>query len=182
MKYLEGGILMSAILANYGLELIFGLISAGALALCRYFWKQNKELNKLQKEDEKRKYRQMIIDEIEPIIEELGRAEEEIKKIQEKGKTTITSLEKAEKENHEEMYKDLKEIQEQNERKFALILNSYKFRLIQLCKLHLKDGYISTEDYEQVSEMHELYKSLGGNGQAEEYFDKVKKLGSKKPE
>ena len=124
----------------------------------------------------------MIIDEIEPIIEELGRAEEEIKKIQEKGKTTITSLEKAEKENHEEMYKDLKEIQEQNERKFALILNSYKFRLIQLCKLHLKDGYISTEDYEQVSEMHELYKSLGGNGQAEEYFDKVKKLGSKKPE
>ena len=30
---------MSAILANYGLELIFGLISAGALALCRHFWK-----------------------------------------------------------------------------------------------------------------------------------------------
>ena len=83
---------------------------------------------------------------------------------------------------NEEMYKDLKKIQAENERRFALILNSYKFRLIQLCKLHIKDGYISTEDYAQVSEMHELYKSLGGNGQAEEYFEKVKSLGNVKPE
>ena len=30
--------------------------------------------------------------------------------------------------------------------------------------------------------MHELYKSLGGNGQAEEYFEKVKSLGNVKPE
>lgn len=173
---------MSAIFAKYGLELIFGLISAGALALCRYFWKQNKELSRLQKEEENRKYRQMIIDEIEPIIEELGRAEEEIKNIKKQGKQTVNGLENAEKASHETMYADLKKIQEENERRFALILNSYKFRLIQLCKLHIKDGYISTEDYAQVSEMHELYKSLGGNGQAEEYFEKVKKLGNQKPE
>lgn len=173
---------MSAILANYGLELIFGLISAGALAFCRYLWKQNKEMGRLQKEEENRKYRQMIIDEIEPIIEELGRAEEAIKEIKNKGADALTDLTDAEKVSHEEMYKDLKKIQAENERRFALILNSYKFRLIQLCKLHIKDGYISTEDYAQVSEMHELYKSLGGNGQAEEYFEKVKKLGNQKPE
>lgn len=173
---------MSAILANYGLELIFGLISAGALALCRHFWKQNKELGRLQKEEENRKYRQMIIDEIEPIIEELGRAEEEIKNIKKQGEQTVNGLENAEKASHEIMYADLKKIQEENERRFALILNSYKFRLIQLCKLHIKDGYISTEDYAQVSEMHELYKSLGGNGQAEEYFEKVKELDNQKPE
>lgn len=91
-------------------------------------------------------------------------------------------MENAEKASHETMYADLKKIQEENERRFALILNSYKFRLIQLCKLHIKDGYISTEDYAQVSEMHELYKSLGGNGQAEEYFEKVKELDNKKSE
>lgn len=73
--------MLATILTEYGLELIFGLISAGALAACRHFWKQNKELGRLQKEEENRKYRQMIVDEIEPIIEELGRAEEEIKKI-----------------------------------------------------------------------------------------------------
>ena len=151
-------------LASYGLELVFGLISAGALTFCRYLWKQNKKLAEFQKEEENRKYRQMIIDEIEPIIAELNQAEEEIKKIKKQGAQTIHGMEDAEKCKHEEMYADLKKIQEENERRFALILNSYKFRLIQLCKYHLKDGFISTEDYEQVSEMHALYKSLGGNG------------------
>lgn len=173
---------MSAILANYGIELLFGLISAGALAFCRYLWKQNKELARLQKEEDNRKYRQMIIDEIEPIIAELNVAEAEIKKVKQQGAKTISGLEDSEKATHEEMYKDLKKIQEENERRFALILNSYKFRLIQLCKYHLKDGYITTEDYEQVSEMHALYKSMGGNGQAEAYFEKVKGLDNKKPE
>ena len=139
---------MSALFAKYGLELIFGLISAGALAFCRYLWKQNKELGRLQKEEENRKYRQMIIDEIEPIIEELGRAEEEIKKIKSQGAETIEGLESSEKAKHKDMYKDLHEIQQENERRFALILNSYKFRLIQLCKSHLKDGFISQEDYD----------------------------------
>ena len=174
--------MIETILGKYTLEVIFGLISAGALWFCKHLWKQNKELGRLQKEEENRKYRQMIIDEIEPIIEELGRAEEEIKHIKKQGAETVNGITDAEKASHAEMYKDLKKIQEENERRFALILNSYKFRLIQLCKLHIKDGYISTEDYEQVSEMHELYKSLGGNGQAEEYFEKVKELDNQKPE
>ena len=173
---------MANIWANYGLEILCGLVSAGALAFCRYLWKQNKELARLQREEENRKYRQMIIDEIEPIIAELNQAEEEIKKIKKQGVKTINNLEATEDSKHEEMYADLKKIQEENERRFALILNSYKFRLIQLCKFHLKDGYISTEDYEQVSEMHALYKSMGGNGQAEEYFVKVQGLGNTKPE
>ena len=168
--------MVESLLTKYGLELIFGLISAGALAACRYFWKQNKELGRLQKEEENRKYRQMIVDEIEPIIEELGRAEEDIKKIKEQGKTFIDGVSAEEKLQHGKMYKDLEKLQEENERRFALILNSYKFRLIQLCKTHIRDGYITQEDYDQVSEMHTLYKSLGGNGQAEEYFQRVQEL------
>jgi hypothetical protein len=54
-----------------------------------------------------------------------------------------------------------------------LIINSYKFRLIQLCKSHLRDGYITESDFEQITEMYKLYTGLGGNGQAEEYYDKV---------
>lgn len=168
--------MISTILTKYGLELIFGLISAGALAACRHYHKQNKELALLQKEEENRKYRQMIVDEIEPIIEELGRAEEEIKKIKEQGKTAVDNMSAEEKIQHQKMYKDLEKLQEENERKFALILNSYKFRLIQLCKTHIKDGYITQKDYDQVSEMHTLYTNMGGNGQAEEYFQRVKEL------
>jgi hypothetical protein len=31
--------MIETILTKYGVELLFGLISAGALAACRYFWK-----------------------------------------------------------------------------------------------------------------------------------------------
>lgn len=174
--------MLETLIGKYTFEFVFGLISAGALWFCKSLWKQNKELQQLQKQEENRQYRQMIIDEIDPIIAELHDAEEDIKKIKAQGKDTIAGLEDAEKASHEEMYADLKKIQEENERRFALILNSYKFRLIQLCKYHLKDGYISTEDFEQVSEMHALYKSMGGNGQAEEYFKKVAALDNQKPE
>ena len=173
---------MSEFIAKYWLEFLFGLIAAGAGTICKMLWSQNKELKRLQKEEENRKYRKMIIDEIEPIIAELNAAEEEIKKIKQQGVKTVAGIENSEKAMHDVMYADLKKIQEENERRFSLILNSYKFRLIQLCKFHLNDGYISEEDYAQVSEIHTLYKSMGGNGQAEEYFERVKRLGKEKKE
>ena len=74
------------------------------------------------------------------------------------------------------MYDDLNRIQAKNDENFNLILNSYKFRLIQLCKVHLRDGYITEMDFEQVSEMYKLYHGMGGNGQAQEYYDKVMSL------
>ena len=39
--------MISTILANYGLELLFGLVSAGALAFCKHLWKKNKELENI---------------------------------------------------------------------------------------------------------------------------------------
>lgn len=164
------------LLAKYGLELLFGLISAVVLGFCKHLMKQNKELKSLQKEEENRKYRQMIVDEIEPIQEELRRAQDDVKQLKLQGEVAINGLKDNEKESHKNMYNDLDELQKENERKFAIILNSYKYRLIQLCKFHIREGYISQEDFDQVSEMHKLYTDLGGNGQAEEYYEKVKKL------
>ena len=74
------------------------------------------------------------------------------------------------------MYEDLHKLQDNNDKNFALIINSYKYRLIQLCKTHLRDGYISSDDFEQITEMYNLYHGLGGNGQAEDYYNKVKEL------
>lgn len=74
------------------------------------------------------------------------------------------------------MYDDLEKIQDGNEKNFKLILNSYKFRLIQLCKTHLHDGFITSSDFEQLTEMYKLYAGMGGNGQAKEYYDKVMDL------
>lgn len=167
---------MIAILSNYGLELLFGLISAGALAFCKILWGKNKELEKLQKEDENRKYRQMILNEIEPILDELAKAEDDIKHLDTDVKASIAALKATAETEHKHMYKDLDRVQGNNDRNFNLIINSYKFRLIQLCKSHLRDNFITEDDFEQITEMYKLYHGLGGNGQAQEYYDKVMKL------
>lgn len=146
-------------------EIIFGLIAAGALGGCKYFHSQLKEFKKAKKDEETRKYRQMIIDEIHPMVNELTRLDNELK--QNKIDMAI---------EHKTMYADLDKVQAENVKNFNLIINSYKFRLVQLCRSHIHDGYITEDDFEQITEMHKLYTALGGNGQAQEYYDKVLEL------
>ena len=154
-------------------EIFFGLLSAGALAFCKYLWGSNKQLKQMQKEDQVRQQRQMILDEIEPIVKELTDIHNEIAMNKVDTQQELAQLKLTSEHTHENMYDDLKKIQAGNERNFTLILNSYKFRLIQLCKTHIKDGYITEHDFDQITEMYKLYTGLGGNGQAQDYYDKV---------
>lgn len=168
------------ILTKYALEIFFGLVSAGALAFCKHLWSKNKKLEEMQKADQNRQYRQMILDEIEPIINEITRLKSEITKVDTDAKVALTQFKTETDVTKHHMYDDLNEIQAKNNENFKLIINSYKFRLIQLCKTHLRDGYISESDFEQITEMYKLYHGLGGNGQAQEYYDKVLELEIKK--
>lgn len=157
------------ILTEYGLEIFFGLVSAGLLAYCKSLWSQKKELQKHKEADMTRLHRQMILDEIEPIIKELKTVKDDLEK----------GLHKAQREadqTHAAMYKDLEKVTQKNDKNLELIINSYKFRLIQLCKTHLRDGYITEADFEQITEMYKLYHGLGGNGQAQEYYERVIEL------
>ena len=164
------------ILTKYAIEIFFGLVSAGVLAFCKYLWGKNQKLEEMQKADQNRQYRQMILDEIEPIIAEITRLKNEINQVNTNAQQEIVRLEGNAQKEHQKMYCDLNKVQDENKKNFNLIINSYKFRLIQLCKTHLRDGYISEADFEQISEMYKLYHGLGGNGQAQEYYDKVLEL------
>lgn len=168
------------ILTKYALEIFFGLVSAGALAFCKHLYGKNKKLEEMQKADQNRQYRQMILDEIEPIINEITRLKSEITAVDTNAKVTLTQFKTEVDITKQHMYDDLNKIQAKNEENFKLIINSYKFRLIQLCKTHIRDGYISESDFEQITEMYKLYHGLGGNGQAQEYYDKVLELEIKK--
>lgn len=168
------------ILTKYALEIFFGLVSAGALAFCKHLWNKNKKLEEMQKADQNRQYRQMILDEIEPIIDELTRLKQEIVNVDNSVKTAVSNLKASADKEHKKMYADLHAVQADNAKSMEMIINSYKFRLIQLCKTHLRDGYITEHDFEQITEMYKLYHGLGGNGQAQEYYEKVVSLEMKK--
>lgn len=157
------------ILTEYGLEIFFGLVSAGLLAYCKHLWAQKQELAKRKEEDLTRLHRQMILDEIEPIIEELKRIKDSLQ-------GSIDTLRREADNTHANMYKDLEVVTKKNDKNLELIINSYKFRLIQLCKTHLRDGHITQDEFDQVTEMYKLYHGLGGNGQAQDYYERVMEL------
>lgn len=125
-------------------EIFFGLIAAGALAFCKYLHSELKNYQKLVEEKDNSKLRKTILDELEPIIEEMHRLEKRLKACEDK---------------------ELRDVD--------LILQSYKFRLIQLCKTYIRQQYMTQAQYDQLTEFFKLYTGLGGNGQAAEYYEKT---------
>ena len=47
---------------------------------------------------------------------------------------------------------------------------------MSLCKQYIKQGYITPEQYDQLTEFYKIYHDLGGNGQAKEFYDKALSL------
>lgn len=58
----------------------------------------------------------------------------------------------------------------------SLIIASYRFRLIQLCKEFIRQGYLTPQQYDQLNEFYRVYVGLGGNGQAQDYYNRAVSL------
>ena len=138
---------MSAFIAQHFIEIFFGLISAGLLAFCRYIYTQMKMYQKLAEEKKDEELEELIEEHIAPIKEDLN---------------NLRSF--------------VLEENKISERHIEIILASYRFRLIQLCQSFLKQGYMTSGQYEQLVEFFKVYAGLGGNGQAKEHYERTLKL------
>lgn len=138
---------MVEFLSKYGLELVMSLITAGALAFCKYMYGQMKNYKKLLEEKDHDELNDEMDKKLEPIVQEI-----------------------------EELRKYIREVDVNENNRINLIISSYKFRLIQLCQIYLHQGYMTNDQYEQLSEFFKVYSGLGGNGQAKEYYDKAMEL------
>ena len=133
---------MFAFITEHIVEILFGLISAGALAFCRYLYKQLMAYKKMLQEKENNDIVELIDEKLKPIVEDIEELRTYIRKRQD----------------------------------LTLIIASYRFRLVQLCKIYIKQGYMTQDQYDQLTEFYKLYHSLGGNGQAKEYYEKTMEL------
>ena len=137
---------MAAFLAEWGLELLFGLLSAIVLGYAKFKGdKLKKELDtakQLTEEKKKQEVEDSIDSHLEPIYQEL----EDLRKY----------------------IRDTKNIEQSH---MNLIIASYRFRLVQLCKGFLNQGYMTMEQRTQLDEFYKLYTGLGGNGQAKIYYE-----------
>lgn len=138
---------MATFIAQHFIEIFFGLISAGLLAFCRYIYTQMKMYQKLAEEKKDEQLEELIEEHIAPIKEDLN---------------NLRSFVLEEKKS--------------SEKYIEIILASYRFRLIQLCQNFLKQGYMTSGQYEQLVEFFKVYAGLGGNGQAKEYYERTLKL------
>jgi len=143
---------MEALLAEWGTEILFGLISAIVMGWAKWHGDKLKK-EKLQAEENARIIAEQKLDErigthieveLEPIYQEL-----------------------------EDLRKYCRDNENLEKSHMNLIVASYRFRLIQLCKGFLRQEYITESQMEQLMEFYKLYKGLGGNGQAETYYNKA---------
>lgn len=138
---------MWAFIVEHLVEIIFALISAGALAFCRYLYKQLKAYKQLLNDKKYEDLDDRIDEKLKPILDDI-----------------------------EEIRGYIRKAESKENRDLELIIASYRFRLVQLCKLYMKKGYMTQDEYDQLTEFFKLYSSLGGNGQAKEYYEKTVKL------
>ena len=138
---------MWAFIVEHLVEIVFALISAGALAFCRYLYKQLKAYKQLLNDKKYEDLDDRIDEKLKPILEDI-----------------------------EEIRGYIRRTESKEKRDLDLIIASYRFRLVQLCKLYMKKGYMTQDEYDQLTEFFKLYSSLGGNGQAREYYEKTVKL------
>lgn len=149
---------MEALLVQWGTEILFSLISAAALGYAKWHGdKLRKE--KLQAEENARilaeqkvtkKISDSIEAELEPIYQEL-----------------------------EDLRKYIRETENLEKSHMTLIIASYRFRLVQLCKGFMNQGYITVDQRTQLDEFYKLYTGLGGNGQAKIYYEQCIQLPAK---
>ena len=143
---------------EHAIDFLFAGLSAFMAWMTRTVIKERKQLKKEEEERIANQTKTMIQQELRPVIEELHRLEKQIQdaKAQEKS--------------------DIEKLQTEFDKDVGCILASYKFRLIQLCIGYLKQGYMTTDQFNQLSEFYKVYHGLNGNGQAQEYYERAIKL------
>lgn len=80
------------------------------------------------------------------------------------------------KQELEELKDSMKKEEEEENAHMNLIVSSYRFRLLQLCKEVINQGYLTQGQYDQLTEFYKVYHGLGGNGQVKEYYEKAMEL------
>lgn len=128
-------------------NILLTLVTTGALTLCGFLWKQIKNYQKLLHKEEEQKLDDHIEEKIQPIIDDM-----------------------------ESLRNYVRQVDKDEKHKIDLIIQSYRYRLSQLCRLYLKQGYMTFEQYDQLNEFYHLYIGLGGNGEAKALYERVIKL------
>lgn len=132
-----------------------------------------------QEQDEKTKKAVEI--QLEPIYKELEEIRKRVFDLQDCHINDIHSIKTAMDDREEAMRSEAEKNFKLLQDNLKLIISSYKYRLVELCKGLEKQGFMYQYQYDHLNEFYHLYRKLGGNGQAQDYYERVCKELDTKP-
>lgn len=160
---------MSAFLASWGTEILFAITSIILGIILKHFTnkisKANEEYRTLVEDKQDEKIQEMIKKALTPIYEKIEVLENNFNK---KIDPIMIQI--------EDLKKEIKDTQTEELKHLATIKEEYRYKLIKLCKDYLTQGSMTNAQMEELTEIYKTYSSLGGNGQAKDYYDKAKAL------
>ena len=128
------------------------------------------ELLDHQREEETKK----VVDEkLEPIYKELEEIRKRVFSLQDCHISDVHGIRKAMDDREEAMRSEAEQSFKLLQDNLDLIISSYKYRLVELCKGLEKQGFMYQYQYDHLNEFYHLYRKLGGNGQAQDYYERV---------
>lgn len=127
---------MMELLTQHWISLVFGLISAGALAYAKYISNEFKRFKKLETDNKQ--------DELD----------DRMKKLMEPLQAKL----------------------DVDYQRFEAIKQYFRYIIIEESERLLQKGYMTTDEYQKLSETFKAYHGIGGNSQAEEYYHKAMNL------
>ena len=169
--------LVEALLLEWGTEIILSLV----IAFLTYHFKKsdNKKdeqmahYQELLEKEQNEKTKEMIKTELDPLWKELEEIRKRVFDLQDCHMVDMTSIRKAMDEREGAMRGEAKKNLDLINTNLDLIISSYKYRLVELCKGLEAQGFMYQYQYDHLNEFYHLYRDLGGNGQAQDYYERV---------
>lgn len=118
---------------------------------------------------------------LEPIYKELEEIRKRVFDLQDCHINDVHSIKTAMDDREEAMRSEAEKNFKLLQDNLELIISSYKYRLVELCKGLEKQGFMYQYQYDHLNEFYHLYRKLGGNGQAQDYYERVCKELDTKP-
>lgn len=110
---------------------------------------------------------------LEPIYKELEEIRKRVFDLQDCHINDVHSIKTAMDDREEAMRDEAEKNFKLLQDNLDLIISSYKYRLVELCKGLEKQGFMYQYQYDHLNEFYHLYRKLGGNGQAQDYYERV---------
>ena len=169
--------LVEALLLEWGTEIILSLV----IAFLTYYFKKSDakkdeqmvRYQELLDHEQEEKTKKAVEVQLEPIYQELEEIRKRVFALQDCHTEDITKIATAMDDREAAMRNEATQNFKLLQDNLDLIISSYKYRLVELCKGLEAQGFMYQYQYDHLSEFYHPYRKLGGNGQAQDYYERV---------